>query len=68
MCDNKVSYYIPRGHDYREVFVKCGNTDPYGGRAVCDDCNAKYGQQIAREEEAIAADNWASRSAGYGDW
>jgi hypothetical protein len=27
MCNNKVSYYIPRGYDYREFFVKCGNTD-----------------------------------------
>jgi hypothetical protein len=36
MCNNKVSYYIPRGYDYREFFVKCGNTDPHGGRAVCD--------------------------------
>jgi hypothetical protein len=33
MCDNRVSYYIPRGYDYRD-----------------------------------AADNWASRSAGWGDW
>jgi len=68
MCDNKVSYYVPRGYDYREIFIKCGYTDPYGGRAVCDDCDDKYGEQIAREEEAIAADNWASRSAGWGDW
>jgi hypothetical protein len=35
---------------------------------VCDDCEAKYGEQIRAEEEAIAADNWASRSAGWGDW
>ena len=68
MCQNKVSYYVPRGYDYREILIKCGYTDPYGGRAVCDDCDAKHGEQIAREEEAIAADNWASRSAGYGDW
>jgi hypothetical protein len=68
MCDNRVSYYIPRGYDYREFFVKCGNTDPHGGRAVCDDCEAKYGDEIFAEEKAVAADNWASRSAGWGDW
>jgi hypothetical protein len=68
MCQNKVSYYVSRGNEYREILIKCGYTNPYGGRAVCDDCDAKYGEQIAREEEAIAADNWASRSAGWGDW
>ena len=34
MCDNKVSYYVPRGYDYKETFVKCGNTDPQGSRAI----------------------------------
>jgi hypothetical protein len=51
MCNNKVSYYIPRGYDYREFFVKCGNTDPHGGRAVCNDCEAKYGDEIRAEEK-----------------
>ena len=38
MCDNKVSYYVPKGYDYREIFIKCGLTDPYGNRAICEDC------------------------------
>lgn len=67
-CTNKVEYHVASGYSYREVHVKCGYTDPYGGRAVCDDCEAKYGDRIRAEEEAIAADNWASRSAGWGDW
>lgn len=67
-CTNKVSYHIARGYSYREVFVPCGRTDPYGGRAVCDECERTRGDQIRAEEEAIAADNWASRSAGWGDW
>ena len=37
-CENKVSYNVPKGYDYKEVFVKCGNTDPYGNRAICDEC------------------------------
>lgn len=68
MCENKVSYYVARGYSHREILIKCGYTDPYGGRAVCDDCLEKRGDEIAQEEAAIAADNWASRSAGWGDW
>ena len=37
-CENKVSYYIPQGYDYKEVFVKCGNTNWFGNRAICDKC------------------------------
>ena len=75
MCENKVGFWVPRGHHSRdyalvERWVKCGRTDPWGGRAVCDDCASDPGTmaEIERQEAAIAADNWASRSAGYGDW
>jgi len=67
-CDNKVTFYVPRGYSHRAVEVPCGRTDPWGGRAVCDTCDELYGEQIAQEEAAIAADNAASRSAGWGDW
>ena len=32
-CENKVSFFVARGYDYREVFVPCGRTDPQGRRA-----------------------------------
>jgi len=67
-CTNKVAYHVARGYSYREIRIRCGYTDPYGGRVVCDDCEEKYGEQIRSEEKAIASDNWASRSAGWGDW
>ena len=46
MCDNKVSFHValPMGcrvsecFGYREVMVKCGNTDPYGNRTICENC------------------------------
>jgi len=68
-CQNKVSYYVPRGYDYREVFVLCGNTDPHGARAICETCasNPQVKQEIQRHEEAVAEDNAWLRSAGWGE-
>lgn len=69
MCDEQVSYFVPRGYDYREVFVKCGHTDPHGGRAVCEKCEADPAEmaEIERHEENMAADNAWLRSAGWGE-
>ena len=69
-CKNKVSYYVPHGYDYRESLVSCGNTDPHGGRAVCDKCASDPDnmREIERQEANIEADNWAAASAGYGDY
>jgi hypothetical protein len=68
-CENKVSYYVPRGYDYREVFVKCGLTNPHGGRAICDKCanNPNEMLRITRHEENVAADNDWLASAGWGE-
>jgi len=69
-CKNQVSYYVPRGFDVRETFVKCGNTDPHGERAICDDCasDPRKMATIKRQEENIAADNAWAHSAGWGDF
>ena len=60
MCDNKVSYYVPKGYDYREIFIKCGLTDPYGNRAICEDCASDRDtmRDIDNQEENIAYDEW----------
>lgn len=69
MCDNTVSYFIARGFSHKEVFVKCGNTDPYGDRALCESCE---NDSVARAEHnrilvnAEADNAWLS-SAGYGE-
>ena len=71
MCNNKVSFWVARHvHGYREMQVTCGRTDPWGGRAICDACasDASTMAEIERQEAAIAADNAASQSAGWGDW
>ena len=68
-CENKVSYYVPRGYDYREVFVKCGNTNPYGDRAICDKCGSSsvIMREISQHEENVDADNAWLKSAGWGE-
>ena len=70
MCDNQVSFHVPRGYDYCEVFVKCGNTDPHGGRAICQECSEAPHtmRDIKNQEENIAADNAWARSANWGEF
>jgi len=68
-CKNKISYHIPKGYDYKEVFVKCGTTDPFGNRAICDECysNPAKMKGIKQQEENAAADNAWLESAGWGE-
>ena len=68
-CENKVSFWVERGFDYREVKVKCGNTNPYGGRTICESCyqDASEMKSIRDHEESVNADNDWLRSAGWGE-
>ena len=68
-CNNPVRYYVARGYSYREMTVKCGRTDPYGDRAICDQCSSdrEKMRQIRNDEANIRADNDWLRSAGWGD-
>jgi len=68
-CFEPVSYFIPKGLDYKEVFVLCGNTDPHGSRAICDICraNPEEMKRIENHEANMAADNAWLRSAGQGE-
>ena len=51
------------------MFVKCGNTDPHGNRAICEKCRNNPGEMeaIERHEENVAADNAWLKSAGWGE-
>jgi len=70
-CRNKVEFWVPTsdGWNYREVQVRCGNTDPHGGRAICWVCREDKAemQRIQQHEENVAADNAALKSAGWGE-
>ena len=69
-CSNKVEFFVPRGFSHRQVFVPCGNTDPWGGRTICHDCASDRAEmaRIERHEANVKADNEAARSAGWGEF
>jgi hypothetical protein len=69
MCENTVTYYVPAGHDYKEVSGKCGQTGYHGDRLVCYDCERDPCRmaEIERHERSVAADNAWLRSAGWGE-
>ncbi len=68
-CENEVSYYVESGYDYIERMVKCGTTNPYGKRTICDDCksNPEIMRSIRNHQANVDADNAWLRSAGYGE-
>lgn len=69
MCDNTRIYYVARGYSHSEVAVKCGTTDPYGGRCLCEACENDP-NKLAEHERILAnaeADNAWLRSAGWGE-
>ncbi len=68
-CENKVTFYVPRGYDYRATEVRCGNTDPWGDRTICESCasNKSKMAEIKIQDDNTAADNAWLRSAGWGE-
>ena len=68
-CNNKVEYSIPTAYHYRQVTTKCGNTDYYGERTICDKCrsSASTMESIRTQEANNKADNQWLKSAGWGE-
>ena len=68
-CNNKVEYSIPTAYHYRQVTTKCGNTDYYGERTICDKCrsSASIMESIRTQEANNKADNQWLKSAGWGE-
>jgi len=69
MCNEQVSYTIPVRFDYKSILIKCGNTDSWGNRVICDKClaNPDEMRRIRVQEENMAADNAWLTSAGWGE-
>ena len=60
-CEEKVIYHIERGMmRFVEVPVSCGNTDPYGGVALCEKCEHKRRGIMDRSNyiNSLAPSNW----------
>lgn len=69
MCENKVSQFVPRGFDYKEVFTPCGSTGIHGQRLLCEQCanDENLAEELKRHDENMAADNAWLASAGWGE-
>ena len=70
MCENTVTYNVPEGFDYKEVFSVCGRTGYDGNILICHDCanDPRKLAEIERHERSVAADNAWARSAGWGEY
>jgi hypothetical protein len=42
MCKNKISQFVLKGYNYKEIKVRCGSTGIYGQQLLCEDCADKY--------------------------
>ncbi len=69
-CENKVSYHVPSGYDYREVFTPCGMTNVYGEEAQCDTCYAdpRRRADLEHREALSREDNATARACGWGEY
>lgn len=54
MCNEKITFYVPKGYDYSPYDVKCGNTDPYGDLALCPSCENQREAREARTDYCAA--------------
>jgi hypothetical protein len=43
-CENKVGQMVPKGYDYKEVFLRCGSTSLQGDPLECGECRKKRTQ------------------------
>ena len=69
ICNNEVSYFTGDMPNYTERLVKCGTTDPFGERCICDECrsNPAIMKSIRDHQANVRADNQWLRSAGWGE-
>lgn len=57
-CNKPISVFVPRGWDYKEITVKCGNTSPTGNPWLCDDCAKKFEDRNWRAEAEANGESW----------
>jgi len=64
MCKNEIKYYRPAGWDHKEATVKCGRTDFFGDKRLCDSC---IDLAKSQHDYDMEADNAWLKSAGWGE-
>lgn len=57
-CRKEMQVWVPRGWDYREITVRCGETSPHGDPWLCDECAERYAGRDWRREAIEAGETW----------
>jgi hypothetical protein len=57
-CNKPMQVYVPKGWDYREITVQCGNTSPSGYPYLCDECEVRNAGRDWRREAIEAGETW----------
>jgi hypothetical protein len=57
-CGAKLKVMVPRGWDWKEVEVRCGNTSPEGFPYLCDDCAERLADVDWKHEALMNGEEW----------
>jgi hypothetical protein len=58
MCGKKMEVSVPKGWDYKQVTVRCGNTSPSGYPWLCAKCEVTHAGRDWRREAAENGERW----------
>ena len=47
-CNNRVSQFIQKGWDYKEIKLRCGSTSIHGTTLLCESCEEKSTQRYPK--------------------
>lgn len=57
-CNVEMQVWVPKGWDYKEITVNCGNTSPHGSPWLCEKCAEKHAGTDWRREAIEAGETW----------
>lgn len=57
-CKKPLQVFVPRGWDYKEITVHCGDTSPEGSPFLCDRCAYVHRDRDWRREAIEAGEAW----------
>ena len=66
-CGKTMTAYVPSGYDYKEIEVKCGNTQMSGDPYLCDECKVKLAHVDWRAQAAECGESYGDDLDGYFD-
>ena len=67
MCRNIVIQHVPKGHGYKAINMRCGDTSIHGASLFCDECKEAQSKLSKERAANMKADNEWLASAGWGE-